>query len=277
MALIVSLTSTSFRLPILRYTLCSLFEQSLHIDRLVLNLSKDAYLMDEGVSELPSWLHQFREKDNFEIKWVENSGPYRKLLPVFSEARDDDLIVTCDDDVIYGKGWLHSLVECAERKPELIVCGRARVPIKNAFGFHQSYINWPVAAPGTEGQELLPTGVPGVVYRKALVDKRIMTSKDYLALAPRQDDLWFSWARQVAGFGVLVSPETHKHVNQIQTHQTLSGSNLLQSSSGWELFLRAFVQRLLPGIKGYMGISVCENDVAFKKINKSGALAIAAM
>ena len=49
MALIVSLTSTSLRLPILRHTLLSLLDQRCMPDRIVISLSKEPYLIDEGI------------------------------------------------------------------------------------------------------------------------------------------------------------------------------------------------------------------------------------
>jgi hypothetical protein len=267
MSLIVSLTSTANRLPILKYTLLSLTEQSLPADRIVVNLSREPYLLDQGVSELPAWLTTMEENHKgLEINWVKNTGPYRKLLPVYAEATDSDVLVTCDDDVIYGVEWLKSLVDCANENPDDIVCGRARKPIYNLHGGQQSYINWPLALPGTEGRDMIPTGVSGVLYRKPLLDRQVMASNDYLALAPKQDDLWFNLARQVAGNKVMVAPETAQHVFHIETGQTLASTNASKTSSGWNRFVRAVLQRLLLRTKGFLGFAVCDNDLVLRKL-----------
>lgn len=50
MSIIVSLTSTASRLEILRYTLISLTEQTHKPNSIIVNLSKEAYLMDKGKS-----------------------------------------------------------------------------------------------------------------------------------------------------------------------------------------------------------------------------------
>lgn len=141
MSLIISLTTTSVRLSVLRYTLTSLLNQSCKADQIIVNLSKDKYLIDEGVQRLPDWLKQLQEVKAIKISWVENTGSYRKLLPVYESSNDDDVIITCDDDVIYGPEWLASLLCTAEEFPDYIVCGRARVPQKTFGNRYQSYIN----------------------------------------------------------------------------------------------------------------------------------------
>jgi hypothetical protein len=67
MSLIVTLTSTSRRLPVLRHTLLSLFDQQCSADRIVLCISKEPYLIDEGIKKLPGWLTSMVEQGQVEI------------------------------------------------------------------------------------------------------------------------------------------------------------------------------------------------------------------
>jgi cellulose synthase/poly-beta-1,6-N-acetylglucosamine synthase-like glycosyltransferase len=156
-------------LTVLRHTLISLVEQNHKPDRIVLCISKEPYLIDEGINALPEWLHAMIERDEVELSWVKNIGPYRKLIPVYQQASDDDWIVTCDDDVIYGPNWLSSLVLSGQEYPSAIVCGRARRPAVNPWGRRQSYLNWQLVSPGSRGTELLPIGVAGVLYTSTFV------------------------------------------------------------------------------------------------------------
>lgn len=261
MSLLISLTSISQRLDILKYTLLSLREQNYKADRIILCLSKDSYLLDKGIKETPDWLFALEDSGAIEIKWVENTGSYRKLLPVYASSNPDDWIVTCDDDVIYGPEWLGTLVQAAKKYPEAIICGRARIPLKNYWGKRQSYLNWPIAPLGSEGLELLPTGVGGILYRKHLLDANIMQSNEFKKIAPKQDDLWFNLARNVAGSKVYVSSETAKHVFPIETSNALFHDNATTKRSA------AFFERLLGKTKRYLGFPLCGNDVALQKID----------
>lgn len=268
MSIIVTLTSTSERLTVLKYTLLSLSEQELKPDHIYLCISKDAYLIDKGLRQIPAWLEKLVAEGDVEIKWVKNTGPYRKLIPVFEAASEDDLIITCDDDVIYGPQWLSSLVASSKEHPDAIVCGRARRILRTPWGGFQSYINWPVAKPGETGKDLVPTGISGVVYKKHLLDTAMMMSNDYLELAPKQDDMWFHAARQRLGVNVVVSPNTSSHVFPVEAPGALSTTNAVTEISGWNSFLSALTDRVFMRIKAVIGMSVCGNDVAFKRVWK---------
>lgn len=268
MAIIVSLTSTSGRLPVLKYALNSILDQNLRADKVVLCISKDKYLIDEGIKKKPAWLTEISDSEEIEIRWVENTGPYRKLLPVYETCSDQDWIVTCDDDVIYGQDWLSSIVQTAEAHPNAIVCGRARIPVKAPGGGMQSYLNWPLAPLGAEGENLLPIGVSGVLYRKSLLDESVMLSEDYKVLAPKQDDLWFNLARQIARTKVVVSTETGKHVFTIDAPGALSATNASTKLAGWDRLILALFERLVLKIKAYLGFSVCDNDLVLRKLEK---------
>lgn len=268
MSLIVTLTSTSRRLPVLRHTLLSLLDQQCGADRIVLCISKEPYLIDEGIKQLPAWLTSMVEQGQVEINWVGNTGPYRKLLPVYRTANDEDWIVTCDDDVIYGSEWLDSLVKTAQQYPLAIVCGRARRPSKNPLGLRQGYMNWPIVPLGSRGKDLLPIGVAGVLYRKNLLDKKTMYSDEFKKLAPKQDDFWFHLARKLADGEAVVCLEAGKHVYPIEAPGALSISNTASSLTGWDKFFSALFGRVMIKFKSYVGISTCDNDIVIKKLVK---------
>ena len=71
MSLIVTLTSTSTRLPVLRHTLLSLLDQSHTPDRIVVCISKEPYLIDRGIDILPDWFQLMLDNGEVEVDWVE--------------------------------------------------------------------------------------------------------------------------------------------------------------------------------------------------------------
>lgn len=268
MSLTVSLTSTKSRLPVLRHTLLSLTEQAYKPDKILVQLSHEPYLSDEGIDSEPQWLNEMTKNTLVEVNWVKNTGPYRKLLPSLALANAEDLIVTCDDDVIYGPDWLKLLIESAEKYPDTIVCGRARKPVKNIFGITQSYIHWPLLRSSREDKNILPIGVAGVVYRKRLLSEKLINSDRYLKLAPKQDDLWFNVAAKEAGSHFLVAEGVDNHVHEIKTSVNLSQTNASVQLHGWDKFFLAVSSRMIFKIRGYLGFPSCENDVAMKKITR---------
>lgn len=199
---IVSCTTTRQRLPMLLYTLMSLQQQSRKPDRIVVNVSREAYLSDEGIETLPAWLQQ----DGVEVNWVPNTGPYRKLLPLINQCSDADRIVTVDDDVLYHSGWLSALLELDEAHPDHLVCTRARRMKRGLFGWKR-YAHWRVVKQRTSAMNLMPTGSGGILYKRSLLDMTFLTDPQAQALAPTTDDLWFRMAGMRKGTRVLVDPE----------------------------------------------------------------------
>ena len=105
MKVIVSLTSTFERSHLLFYTIQSILKQAVKPDVTLVNLSENSYLSDSGFKTIPDWLNN----PYIKINLVENTGSYRKLLPVLDFARDNDAIITADDDILYGVNWLKNL------------------------------------------------------------------------------------------------------------------------------------------------------------------------
>lgn len=270
---IVSLTSTADRLAIARYTLLSLLNQRATADRITLNLSREPYLLDKGVRAVPDWLRDLQDRSLVEVHWTENTGPYRKLLPTLAECRDEDVVVSCDDDVIYREAWLSSLLEHARDHPNAIVCGHARVPIENVAGRLQSYVQWPRVWSEGDYPALVPVGVGGVVYRKPLLDYEFLTWREYLRAAPKQDDLWFREASERKNTPVRIAPSAGEHVHPIKTGAALSDTNVAaRFEAGWSGFLRPFVERAAYRLKAYAGFDVCENDAVRRAVKEaSGA------
>lgn len=93
MKIYVSLTSIKQNQTILQKTLLSIKNQDLLPDKCYLFLSEEPYLRDEGFinKELNEDLKMLLDNDMFEIRWVPNIGPYRKILPLLFEKKNGRL------------------------------------------------------------------------------------------------------------------------------------------------------------------------------------------
>jgi cellulose synthase/poly-beta-1,6-N-acetylglucosamine synthase-like glycosyltransferase len=60
------------------------------------------------------------------------------LLPALNYSGKDDIIVTADDDILYDRNWLKTIVDASYLEPDSIVCCRARFIKKNIFNRWQN-------------------------------------------------------------------------------------------------------------------------------------------
>ena len=205
--IIISLTTISHRIEAVHSTIASLLCQK--FDRpysVVLFISKDPYLLDEGIGELPNSLVEMQKAHhNFSIQWVPNTGPYRKIVPLLSycfEAEIDPIIVSCDDDVIYPDSFLQSMVE-AHLMLNSIVAFRGYTMSINEHGFEQ-YRVWQASEKRFFSVLNIPTGKDGILYRPHYFDRNVTDERSYKALAPTADDLWLKWHTAKNGIAVAL-------------------------------------------------------------------------
>ena len=260
MKILVSLTTTCDRSHLLGQSLPSLVHQDLTPDALIVNISRAPYLKDRGFSQIPQWL----ERMPVTINWVENTGSYRKLLPVLSDADTDDLVVTADDDIVYGRSWLSSLVQAHHSSPGAIVCCRGRKMKKNIFGRWQNYRNWPLANKEMSGLHILPTGGAGTVYTRRLVHLDFIFDSTFLKIGPKNDDLWFKMASMRVNVPAKVCPEIDRSNTYLEHKLGLDKDNFSKVRSSIRLF--KFVKRTVIQGKNYLGINHTENDAAWDAI-----------
>lgn len=200
--IIVSVTTISSRVENLSNTLESILNQGFADFRLSLVVSKEPYLLDRGISEIPQALVKLAEADpRLSIGFVRNIGPYRKLLPMLTSGRRS-LVVTADDDTIYMPNWLAGLVEAYDRH-RCVVCYRGHLMSAGAGKFDH-YRKWMNNKPPVRPDlRILPTGKDGVLYDTAHLHENVLNWKDAIDIAPTTDDLWFKWHTAAVGVPVI--------------------------------------------------------------------------
>lgn len=103
----VSLTSINGRQETLINSLSSLLNQTQVPDKIYLFLSEEPYMLDRGFKDKnleSEELEKIIESNPLiSLNWVENIGPYRKLLPALKNHWEEDCcIITVDDDCNYS-------------------------------------------------------------------------------------------------------------------------------------------------------------------------------
>ncbi|KZX10261.1 glycosyltransferase family 2 protein [Methanobrevibacter filiformis] len=134
--LIVSLTSSLKTIYNNHYTLYSLLTQKTKPDELILWLSKEEFPNLE--EDIPIKIKNLK-KNGLTIKWCEDIGSYKKLIPSLKEY-PNDIIVTADDDVLYQKDWLEKLYN--EYDGENIIAHSTKRISSNVDGDITPYSEW---------------------------------------------------------------------------------------------------------------------------------------
>lgn len=264
----VNLTTTRHRIGLCRIALTSLALQSQRPDRINLWISREPYLRDDGIKDqcdIQAMIESLPKtiEDMLRVRWVANTGPYRKLIPILREATHDDVIVTADDDIFYGENWLRALLSIHETAGGLAVAARVRRQRKNFVGVRMSYFYWALMSQaGIAEDDFVITFGGGAVLRRAMFREIDIGDDAFLEVAPTADDLWYSRLLNVNGVGVVVEPSIMRELHFIKHEDGLMERNLLRPKS----FTEKMRARLWDRGLGFFGLPVCANDRACASI-----------
>lgn len=183
----VSLTTIYDNRELLKKCIMSLTNQTRKPDMIHVYLSKEPYLLDKGFTGVPPWLAVM---PGVSVKFVENTGPYRKLLPILKEKWDtDELIITVDDDTVYAQDLIEHMVAAYTVSNGSCISCRTWFLADNSklamSGYKQNAVN------------NFHTGKGAVLYNPGMF-KRVSSSannvfsQDYLTLCKTNDDIWFN-------------------------------------------------------------------------------------
>ncbi|EHD14390.1 hypothetical protein CIN_03220 [Commensalibacter intestini A911] len=265
----VNLTTTSSRLGLCSATIWSLIHQTKKPDKIFLWISQEGYLSDEGIKTIPSWIDELNSILNIiEVKFVENTGPYRKIINAIRLSNQSDILVYVDDDVIYGDKWLETLLHAFyENKSKLAIASRIRAVKRNIFGTVQSYSRYRVCKkPIQFNCDYIITGVGGCVLTKNMISEALINNDDYILLAPKTDDLWISKILELSGTVVEACPKALTYVDEIDHKNNalnLSNMHQMKGSNAVLKLINKIVQRVLA----YFGLQRTNNDISIKKIS----------
>lgn len=202
----ISMTAISTRMATLGQTLRSLLDQSYANLCIHLYLSREPYLLDKGVTELPEDIRQLQREaaGRLKIQFCPNWGPYRKLLPYLrANWGSSKLVVTVDDDTIYPPDWLEGLVAAYHTYRCVIGYRGHRINLRD--GKLTPYRSWMrTRIEQNPSTLILPTGKDGILYNTAFFPVNVLNVTDALRIAPTVDDLWFRWHLSMNGIAVNV-------------------------------------------------------------------------
>lgn len=182
---IVSLTSIPSRLNTLHLVIRSLLVQDAAPEKIVLWLHKDLeHKLPLSITKLVC--------HRFEIRYSPYTSSHRKLIHAL-EAFPDDVIITCDDDLMYRKNWVSVFYDEHRKNPENVIGNRTVHINHNVEGDPISFRKWryPADENAVNPMAITPIGAWGVLYPPHSLSDKVQDAGLFLELAPRADDLWF--------------------------------------------------------------------------------------
>lgn len=180
---IVSLTSIPSRLKIIHLVIKSIFNQSHLPLKIILWLNEDLKnIIPKTLNNFPSSI--------FEIRFSKLDCPHLKLVESL-KAFPNEIIVTCDDDLIYAKNWLENLYSEHIKYPKAIIAHGTYQIQFDEKGNYLPYKKWKTSKKLTNPKTIFPLGVWGVIYPPNSFSKMVLNEDLFLKLTPKADDLWF--------------------------------------------------------------------------------------
>ena len=184
--IICSLTSYPARINQVHLAIKSLLLQTYKPDRVVLYLAEEQF----PLKNLPESLVALKEY-GLEIVWMKDMYGHKKYFFPGLNQKENELIITFDDDIIYSPLAIERLIKTHHRFPHALVCERAQVfDGSDALnpGKWKVYSSLGVDSP-IYGMNPSPGGgclIPyGAFYQDALDESK------FRSLAYKNDDLWY--------------------------------------------------------------------------------------
>ena len=185
----ISLTTYPARIESVYYAICSILDQSVRPNKIILTLIKDEF--PNGEEALPINIQSLKEK-GLEILWGdENLRPHNKYF-YSMQKYPDALIITIDDDILYPHNTIEKLISCYKKFPNAISALHT-----DKFNIRNNRLdNYSKAIIGYNKEvfiprlDLLAEGFAGVLYPASILPKETFRKDLIQKCAPIADDIW---------------------------------------------------------------------------------------
>lgn len=214
-----SLTSFPARIDYVHLAIKSLMLQSYKPDRIILWLANEQF----PDHQLPKNLTDL-EKYGLEIKWCEDLYGHKKYFYCISEQKENEVVITFDDDIIYPIDCIKRLMSKHQKYPHCLICERAQAIVYKKDGSLENPGRWSVISnvgvkkpsyslnPSPGGGCLIPYKA----FYKDTYDKEVICE-----LAYKNDDLWYMFMAAQNGTRTVKTRKYHKIFSLVSGSQTV--------------------------------------------------------
>lgn len=204
--IVVSVTSYPKRILTIDKILESVINQTILPNKIVLYLSKHEFKDFDKIPDLKQY-----EEYGFEIHWCdENLKSHKKWFYALQEYQDD-LVITMDDDILYGNTAIEKLLKYHEKYPNAVIARRAHLITCNSDYSIAQYNDWYTECSlyvGTPRMDLVATTGSGTLFPPHIFEKEIFNKDRFMELCPYADDLWLKVMESYSEIPVVLAEKT---------------------------------------------------------------------
>ena len=227
------MTSYPGRIKYVHESIQTILDQTLKPNKIILWLAKSDF--PETYKNLPSKLLILKKKGLTINFYNKNLKQYLKLIPTLKKYTND-IIITVDDDILYGKDMVYKLYRNYLKYPKDIQANRiTKFEYKN-----DKFITIVGGALYYKDSSFLNkiTGVGGVLYPPNCFYKDILNENLFMNLSPTNDDIWFWFQSILNGIRVRVIENPDFKLHYVSGTQTIGLYTI--NDRGAKLFWKDF-------------------------------------
>lgn len=228
--IIISLTSFPKRIDSSYYAIKSLMHQSVKADKIILWLSTQQF----PNLKIPDKFDKLKNK-GLEIKFVnEDLKSHKKYYYILQEQRPNEIVITFDDDLIYGSTAVEKLINRHKEFPENVICNRGlAVSIDTEGKINRKVIERLYDDEGVDKPSfyIIPSTGAGCLYPYGVMPESTFVKDDLKTMAFSADDIWIWYNCLLAKKGIVKSQKISRALVEIKDSQ-IENLNQLNDMGG---------------------------------------------
>lgn len=182
--IIVSLTSFPKRINKVWMVIETIFNQTYKPDKIILTLSE----LQFPDKKIPQKLFEQTQR-GLEVIWTNDDIRSHKKYFYTMQKYPDSIVITIDDDVLYEKSLIETLIKFHQKYPDCILCNWGAV--KKG----KDYVEWKnllFEKREKPSLDVLQIGVGGVLYPSNSLYEDVFRKDIFLEICPLADDIWLN-------------------------------------------------------------------------------------
>lgn len=212
-----SLTTFPVRVKQVRYSVISLLLQTRRPDKIILWLAESQFpgrQTPENLRDLCAY--------GLEIRFCDDLRSHKKYYYTLQEQRENELVVTFDDDIIYHPHTIERLLETHKKHPECIICSQVRIMTFDNAGKLNPYNQWNTASDGMDAPDKnhTPLTGSGCLYPYGVMPPVTFDKEKIRTIAPTADDLWIGVLARMNGTLICIPEKVARIFSVVHDSQT---------------------------------------------------------
>ncbi|MBR1673039.1 MAG: hypothetical protein IJ702_08930, partial [Fretibacterium sp.] len=165
-----------------------------------------------------------------EVQFREDVGPHTKYFYAVQEY-PEDIIITIDDDVLYGPALVESLYRSYQKHPDCVSASCIYKMKFDARGAVMKYDDWEqnyIDPMYLESHQYFALGVGGVLYPSQSLPQETFNLPALKQYSFHQDDIWLKFMEVINDTKVVFAPnKTSNHIISVSQATALWRTNCI--------------------------------------------------